>query len=158
MSNPYVTNVTIKNNQVVLTIKIDDLPPGEPLEISGQATQNDGALAVFYDLQPVPEPTPDGTIYMYVKAVPSQSFKKGHAVTVVLRAARVWTTVLGAPQPEGGSSQPVAASVVSQTQDDPAEDGMTWNDVRAVTYAQPWSTGNAQKTPAGSEASFPGGT
>lgn len=151
---PYVTNVTLKNNQIVLTVKVDDYPPGEPLEISGHATQNNGAFAVFYDLQPVPEPNPDGTAYMYVKAPQSQEFEQGHDVTVVLRAARVWTTVLGEEQPEQGS----ATVVGPQVQGESAGEGVNWNTVKAVTYAGPSSTGHAGQTTAGSEASFPGGT
>lgn len=102
---PQVTNFTLKNNQIVLTIKIEGFATGEPIELSGHATQEGGAFAVFNDLQIVPEPNPDNTITMYVTALSSQNFEKGHPVTVVLRAARVWATVLGETQPEQGPSR-----------------------------------------------------
>jgi hypothetical protein len=149
MPHPYVTNVTLKNNKIVLTVQVDEYPAGEDLEISGHATQNGGAFAVFNDIQQVPKPNPDGTAYMYVTASPSQGFKQGHPVTVVLRAARVWTTVLGETQPGGAAQLPP---------DDPAADGTTWTSIRAVTYAAPSSNGNAAQTPTGSEYSFPDGT
>jgi hypothetical protein len=154
MPNPYVTNVTLKNNQIVLKIEVDEFTTGETLEISGHATQTGGAFAVFNDIQPVPEQDPDGGAYIWVTAPSSQDFKKGHAVTVVLRAARVWTTVLGEPQPDPGTSTGSAA-VIPPTLDEPAEEGTTWNDVRKVTYAAPSSTGLAGQTPTGSGASFP---
>ena len=93
MANPYVENVAFIKNQIVLAIRVNEYPENEVLEISGYATQSNGALAVFNDIKAVPKPNPDGSDYMYVEAAPSQRFKKGQAVTVVLRAARVWTTV-----------------------------------------------------------------
>lgn len=128
MSNQYVTKVTLTNSQIVLTVQVDEFQPGESLEISGYATQNGGALAVFYDIQPVPEQNPDGTTYMYVKALASQEFKKGHDVTVFLRAAKVWVTVLGEPQPEKGPSQ---------EQGELAEEGTAWTMIKAVSTVGP---------------------
>ncbi len=147
MPNPYVTNVAFIKKQIVLTIAVDDFVPRETLEISGYATQAGGGFAVFDAIQSVPEPNPDGKIYMYVTAPPSGDFTKGHAVTVVLRAARVWTTVLGAPE---------GAGVTPRHEDEPAEEGAAWNDIKAVKYAGPSSTGYAGHTPTGGEASFLG--
>src|SRR6516162_7269196 len=65
MPNPYVKNVAFIDNQLVLTVQVDDYPVGEVLEISGYATQNGGAFAVFNDVKAVPERNPDGTGYMY---------------------------------------------------------------------------------------------
>jgi hypothetical protein len=130
MPHPYVTRVTVKANQIVLTIKVDEYPTGEPLEISGYATQNGGAFAVFNDIQAVPEPNPDDTAYMYLTALPSQDFKKGHAVTVVLRAARVWATVLGEPQIGEGPSLEWPEL---------AEAGTAWNVIKSVSTLG-WST------------------
>ena len=138
MPNPYVTGVTFKNSQIVLTVLVDDYQAGESLEISGQATQNGGAFAAFYDTQTVPEHNPDGTAYIYVKATPSQEFEKGRNVTVVLRAAKVWVTVLGDSPPETGASPHVEAG-----------EGSTWNYIKAL-----WPPDTDQAS-AGSEASFP---
>jgi len=144
MANGYVTKVTLRNNQVVVKIGLDDFTPRESVEISGYATQAGGAFAVFNDIQLVPERDPDGEITMWVKAPPSADFKKGKAVTVVLRAARVWTTVLGEREP--GSSP---------DQDEPTDEGMTWDDVREVKYAAPSSAGHTDQTPTGGDTTFP---
>jgi hypothetical protein len=139
MSPPYVTGVTFKNSQIVLTVRVDNFQPGESLEISGQATQNGGAYAAFYDTQSVPERNPDGTAYIYVTATPSQAFEEGRKVTVVLRAAKVWVTVLGESPPE----QRPAGHVV------PAGDGSTWSYIQAM-----WPPDDDQAS-AGDEAKFP---
>ena len=156
MVNPYVTSVTLRKKQIVLTIKVDDYPPGEDLEISGQATQNGGAFAVFNGIKQVPEPNPDGTAYIYLEASPAQDFEKGHDITVVLRAARVWTTVLGEPPP-GPEPSPDAARLPTTTGTaESSDEDTSWSVIRAVTYAAPPPSGNAGQNPAGSEASFPG--
>jgi hypothetical protein len=153
MANGYVANVTLKNNHIVLTIRVNEYPPGEDLEISGHVTQNDGAFAVFNDIQQVPVPNPDGSAYVYVEAFPSQDFKQGKDVTVVVHAARVWTTVLGEAQP--GPESAVGKARLPQTgQAGTAEEATSWNNVKAVTYARPSSTGNAGQSPAGDGASF----
>ena len=138
MSPPYVTNVTFKNSQIVLTIRVDNYQPGESLEVSGNATQNGGAYAAFHDNQTVPEHNPDGTAYIYVQATPSQEFEKGRNVTVVLRAAKVWVTVLGDSPPEQGVPVPRVG----------AGDGSTWNYIKAQ-----WPP-DTDEASAGSEASF----
>jgi len=144
MANGYVTKVTIRNNQVLIKIGLDDFTPDESVEISGYATQAGGAFAVFNDIQLVPERDPDGEINMWVKAPPSADFKKGEAVTVVLSAARVWTTVLGEREP--GSSPDQYGST---------DEGMTWDDVREVKYATPSSAGHASQITTGEDATFP---
>jgi hypothetical protein len=134
MPRPYVTNVTSQNNQIVITVKVNGFPSDEPIEISGYATQNDGALAVFYDLQPFPAPNPDGTAYVYLTASPTENFKQGHPVTVVLRMSRVWTTVLEEEEPEEPSPVPVENV-------EPTEGGTAWSYIKAVTYAAPFPGG-----------------
>jgi hypothetical protein len=152
MSNPYVTNVAFISNQIVLTVQVDDYEPDDTVEISGTATQTNGAFAVFNAIQRVPAPNPDGKTYMYVKAPPSENFKKGHAVTVVLRAARVWTTVLGEEQSEPVT--PTAPRPSPAGENASAEDGHAWSHVTNVTYAGPSSAGNDGQESAGNEAGF----
>jgi hypothetical protein len=155
MSNPYVSNVAFINNQIVLTVEVDEYAPSETVEISGYATQIGGALAVFNAIQSVPKPNPDGRTLMYVTAPPKGNFKKGLAVTVVLRAARVWTTVLGEERAEQG---PPAQIPHTQSTGDAgsAQEGTTWNVLEQVTYAAPSSTENPLATHTGSEANFHG--
>jgi hypothetical protein len=132
MPQQYVTNFALRNNQVVLTIEVYGFTPGETLEISGHATQDGGAFAAFNSSQAVPALNPDGAAHMYVTASPSEDFKKGWAVTVVLRAARVWTTVLAEPQPAQGRPPAQAGLAPSEGQDELAEEGTTWNNVQVT--------------------------
>ena len=147
MPNPYVKNVAFIDGNIVLAIQVDEYPVGEILEITGYATQNGGALAVFNDIQSVRGRNPDGTDFMYVKALPSPppDFKKGHPVTVVLRAARVWTTVLGEPPSESGPPS-AERQPPPPDQTESADEGTTWSDLKAVTYAAPLSAGNTGQT------------
>jgi hypothetical protein len=152
---PWVTDVTFKNNQIVLTVKIEGFTTGERIELSGYATQDGGAFAVFNDLQVVPEPTPDNKITMYVTALSSTGFKNGLPVTVVMRAARVWVTVLNEPQ-TGQESVPVSArSAQQQEQQQPVGEDTAWNVISAAAYPAPPSGRSAAQAPVGIEASFP---
>lgn len=146
MAHPYVTKVTLKDGQIVLTVEFDANMADQSFEISGYATQNGGAFANFYDVQ-VPKEAEDGTVVAYVKAAPLQEFKNNENVTVVLRAARVWVTVL--TQPKDGPMPPQGSAA-------PAEDGTTWNSIRAVGWVSPagspeWNAGQ----PSAGGASFP---
>jgi hypothetical protein len=132
MSQPYVTNVTVQDGQIALTVQADEFEPDETIEISGNATQDSGGFASFYDIQPVTQ-NPDGNVIMHVRATPSQEFRKDRDVTVVLRAARVWATVLGAPQLEQGPSQELAELPPSQEQDEGAAEGTAWTVIKAMT-------------------------
>jgi hypothetical protein len=151
MAHPYVTKVTLKDGQIVLTVEFDEFMAGQSFEISGHATQNGGAFANFYDVQ-IPEETPDGTVVAYVKAAPLQEFKNDENVTVVLRAARVWVTVL--TQPKDGPMPPQGSTVPAQGGTG-AEDAQQWNNIRAVGWVSPagspeWNAGQ----PSAGGASF----
>jgi hypothetical protein len=145
---PWVTRVTIKEKQIVLTVQADQFRTGESLEISGYATQTSGAFAVFNVIQAVPKANPDETITMYVTASPSQPFMKGQPVTVVLRAGPVWVSVLEEP-PTGP-----AAGSPSVTAHPPAEEGTTWSVRTSAAYAEPSSGADDNHTSTGSEDSF----
>lgn len=142
MSNPYVTDVTFADNQIVLTVLVDEFESGESIEISGQATQNGGAFAVFYDVQPVPERSPDGAVYIYVKALQWGRFRRGQDVTVVLRTARVWATVLGESQSDQGPSVRSVQYATPQGQAEWAPEGTAWNvrkaEVQLGAGTDPW--------------------
>ena len=151
MPYPWVTDVTVKSNQILLTVNIDGFTTGERIELSGYATQNNGAFAIFNDLQTVPQPTPDNKITMYVTSLSSAGFVKGSPVTVVMRAARVWAIVLGEPQTGPGRVQ-----TSPRVQPQLAGEGTSWNvPTTPVAYPAPPSGGNADQTSTGSEASFP---
>ena len=107
--HPWVTQVTFEGGQIVLTVRADDFHPDEPVELSGCATQNGGGFAAFYDIQPAKK-NPDDSVFFYIRATPSQEFKKGEDVTVVLRAARLWNTVLKQRRDEQGASSETGQS------------------------------------------------
>ncbi len=104
MANSWVTSVDLTtdaagNIQIALAVQVDDFIAGETVEISGQATQEGGAFANYYDIKPVPKPDPDNDDHQIVtvttQPLPQHQFVQGQAVTVALRVSRVWVTVLG---------------------------------------------------------------
>jgi hypothetical protein len=127
MADSYVTNVTFRGGEIVLTVPLDEYLANKPVEISGFATQNSGGFAIFNDIQSVPA-NPDGTVIIYVTATPSVAFTTGEDVTVCLRVATVWATVLGEDQ--DGPKGPLEPGT-------PAQDGKTWNSLKAVGYPKP---------------------
>ena len=154
MPHPWVTKVTIKEKQIVLTVQADEFTAGENLEISGYATQTSGAFAVVNDIQTVPKHNLDDTAYMYVTASPSRGFKKGEPVTVVLRAGPVWITVLEEP-PTGQGPGPGGVNVrLPPGHPDSAGEGTTWNVITSAAYATPSYMEDDGHPPTGSEASF----
>jgi len=120
MPRPFVTNVTFKGGEMVLTVELDKFLANKPVEISGYATQNSGGFATFYDIQSVGE-TPAGTVVMYVKATPATAFNIGDDVTVSLRASSVWVTVLGEGQ---DGEMPPNYQPLALPQGTPAEEGL----------------------------------
>ena len=51
MVNTYVTKAQLENNKIVLTVQVDGFQPGDAVEISGQATQNNAAFATFDEIK-----------------------------------------------------------------------------------------------------------
>ena len=116
MSDPYVTSAKITNGRITLSVRVDDFKAGDYVEISGQATQTNGAFANFYDIQQVPTKpnvlanapnNPDADdkdhFYIYVTGAPSpHQFSNSHDVSAVVRAGRVWLTVLKGQALSGG--------------------------------------------------------
>jgi len=149
MPNPYVTKVTFKDGQIVLTVELDESLADESVEISGYATQDSGGFANFYDIQNAKE-NPDGSVIMYVSAAPSQDFMNGQPVTVSLRAARVWVTVLAESQ-DGQGSRYHPAKIPGGTT---ARDGTTWGELAAVGSVSPLSYPSAGQASAGSDSNF----
>jgi hypothetical protein len=146
---PWVTDVTFKDNQIVLTVKIEGFNPGETIELSGYATQKSGAFAVFNDLQTVPEPNPGNKIFMYVTSLSSRDFVDGDAVTVVFRAARVWTTVLAEGEEGASGGYPTAPPPREL-----AEDGTSWSRRMSAAYPAPPPAGYDGHAAAGGEDNF----
>ena len=91
-----------------------------------------GALASFYDIQTISALNPQGLAELTVSAAPSAPFMEGEDVTVVLRAAKVWVTVLGEDTDERSQ---VAGAEAGQ-----AQDGTAWPKVKRVSQmsTDPW--------------------
>ena len=106
-----------KDGTINLAVNVDGFEPGTSIEISGQATQMNGAVATFYSVQKVPDKGPVVGVTS-VPVVGANEFAAGFPVTVVARAAEVWMTTLepdtgsGALQPSviGASSESLEAS------------------------------------------------
>jgi hypothetical protein len=105
---------------ISLEVGLDGFTLDAPIEISGQATQTNGAIASFYSIQTVPSPNSAGETVVSVKSVsvvdPDKfAFDPASPITVVSRAAEVWLTTLvnaGVAQPHDSA---VAAEFAAQS-------------------------------------------
>jgi hypothetical protein len=98
-----VPKITLnKDHSITLYVRIFDFETGTPVEISGQATQANGAVATFYSVLEMPDSGADGAVLEVpsVMAAPPNNFAAGFPITVIARAAAAWITTLEA-DPEG---------------------------------------------------------
>jgi hypothetical protein len=140
MPNPYITSATITDGKIALNVVVDDFKAGGYVEISGQATQTSGAFANFHDVKKVPtgpnvppDPYIPGDAHHYCVSVsaipiPPKIFSKDLDVTIFMRVARVWLTVLG--ERGGSGDEPELHDAV---------EGTTWDAVKEMSEVG-WST------------------
>ena len=85
-----------QDGTVTLFVNVGGFRVGTPVEISGYATQANGAVATFRDVQPMPSGDPVEGVIMVVRGVPviGSTFTTEDPVMVVARAADVWVTKL----------------------------------------------------------------
>jgi hypothetical protein len=103
MPHSKITKIEIRGDgTLVLDVEIFGFEAGELIEISGSATQVNGAIATFYELQDLPAPGPGGGSVMIATAVPETAFAAADVITVVGRATKIWGTVLHAVTDEQG--------------------------------------------------------
>jgi hypothetical protein len=97
MPNSEVSRVELNaNGSINLVVDVHGFQAGAPVEISGSAVQENGAVATFYSVQPAPaDPSNPSVNVGPVAAVGSHTFDAGIPVTVVARAAEVWISTLG---------------------------------------------------------------
>ena len=102
MPNSAVSRIELNQDGTInLMVDVYGFDPGEPVEISGQATQENGAVATFYSVQKMP---PSGPVPItHLSVVPPNTFTAGFPITVVARAAQVWVTTLGEDSDSLGS-------------------------------------------------------
>jgi hypothetical protein len=101
MPHSRVTKIELKDDGTpVLTIEVFGFEAGDLIEISGSATQVNGAIATFYELQDLPAPGAGGGSVVTATAVPETAFAAADLITVVGRATKIWGTVLYAATDE----------------------------------------------------------
>jgi hypothetical protein len=131
MPDSWVTDATLTTDaqnvtQITLTVLVDGFETNKMVEISGHATQPNGAFANFYDIKqvPIPDANGDQVIPVSTQPIPPNPFMEGQEITIALRVSKVWVTVLSPFQIEG---QPLP---------DPgkqAEDNTVWKPPKIVS-------------------------
>jgi hypothetical protein len=82
---------------VSLTVEVFGFRCGTIVEISGHASQANGAIATFYDVQELrPPKTTNGGYILMMTAEPTAEFVVGDVITVAgqARVVKIWGTVL----------------------------------------------------------------
>jgi Animal haem peroxidase len=93
MPNSAVSRIELNQDGTInLVIDVYGFKPGQPVEISGTATQENGAVASFHRVQQMPQNGP--VLVKGVSAVPGNNFARGFPVTIVARASEVWITTM----------------------------------------------------------------
>lgn len=108
MPDSQVPTITL-NQDGTINIQVDvyGFEAGTPIKISGQATQESGAVASFYSVQAVPPHADDENAVMWVKNVPvvaPKQFDPHFDATITVEAAQTWTVEMK------GNADPVAIS------------------------------------------------
>jgi hypothetical protein len=132
-AHPYVDSVSVMGNQITLRVEVTDFKATEGgLEISGLVTQTGGAFANFSEIVDIATATSgdNGELFVDVTAdtAPPYPFRKDQDVTVFVRVAKVWVTVLGEHSTAGAAVEATDASPDT-----------TWDQLRARS-AVGWST------------------
>jgi hypothetical protein len=89
-----VSKVQITDSTITLSVDLDGFDPGTLVEISGNATQDNGAVTTFYAVQAIPAGSSEEVTLPVVSPVQPNTFKADSPVTVVARAAAVWINTL----------------------------------------------------------------
>jgi len=133
--HPYVISAKFTGGKLELGVLVDDFKSGGYVEVSGQATQTNGAFANFYNIEEVPDKPnvpadpsiPDDPdhycVYVSATPLPPTKFSKDLDVAAVFRVARLWLTVLGEHGEVLGDQPPPQE----------AGDGTMWDIVKAVS-------------------------
>ena len=96
-----------QDGTINLIVNVKGFEPGEPVELSGQATQENGAVATFYSVQEMPQNGP--LVVPRLSPIPAKKFVAGFPITIVARAAQVWiTTLANEPDSEAARSNVIS--------------------------------------------------
>jgi Animal haem peroxidase len=148
---PYsaVSKITLhQSGKITLYVRVPNWEEGLPIEISGQATQESGAVASFYSVQEMPASGENGAeLQVSSIAVPPNEFDAGFPITVVARASEAWITMLRADRDPGNlqqlseGSEPLDAAWI--------EDDAHW------AVAWPGQTAAAERPPSAAQTPSP---
>jgi hypothetical protein len=96
MSHSEVPNIELSKDgrTVTLYVRVTGFEADTPVEISGYATQTNGAIATFHEVLEISSNKKDVFQVKDVPVIPPNGFVEGEPITVVARAADVWITKL----------------------------------------------------------------
>jgi hypothetical protein len=97
MPNSQVPRIELNQDDTIsLEVHVYGFDVGTPIEISGQVTQENGAVATFYSVQEIPAHSGESAALWVksIRAVPPKAFAAGFPITVVARATEAWITTL----------------------------------------------------------------
>jgi Animal haem peroxidase len=94
-SNSQVPKIELNHDgTITLYVDVYNFEAGTPIEVSGQATQMNGAVAAFYDVKEMPDTSGGGAVIEVTSKPAAGQFVAGFPVTVVARATEAWITTL----------------------------------------------------------------
>src|ERR1700734_2617996 len=155
MPNSEVPRIELNQDGTInLVVDVSGFDPGTPIEISGQVTQENGAVATFYNVQPMPQ---SGSVLVpRLSAVPDKSFVAGFPVTVVARAAQVWITSLEADTGSAAlQSRVVSNPLQAAWKGNGASWAVSWPGQNAPAVWQTQSAAQSSSAPAAQPSSGP---
>lgn len=82
------------DNTIVVHVQTDSFKPGREVEVSGYLLQGYRAYAAFSCNMSIPLDTKPGETVTLPVELPATALKKGKDVTVVVRVAEAWPTIL----------------------------------------------------------------
>jgi hypothetical protein len=137
MPHPWVYSATITGSKISCHVEVSDLSATVgAIEISGIATQVNGAFAPIYRIIDIPkgpngdpdDPDQENGYFVDVVADPTADhpFRDDEDVTVFVRVSKVWVTVLG----PGSDDDRQKSNEIGQ----PKPPGPTWGKHRADSH------------------------
>ena len=113
MPDSRVTNAAIHGDHIGLVVNVAAFAEGECVEVSGCATQayepeGDGGFATFSETQKIGKTNTGEPAILKVRAKLTKGFQDGPDITVFVRVAKVWITVLSQETSSAGSSASTA--------------------------------------------------
>jgi hypothetical protein len=149
MPNSEVPRIELNQDGTLnLVVNVYGFDPGTPIEISGQVTQDNGAVATFYNVQPMPQSGP--VLVPRLSAVPDKKFAAGFPITVVARAAQVWITALEADNDSAAlQSRVVSNPLQAAWKGNDAQWAVSWPGQNAPAVWEPQSAPKTNLIPHG---------